>query len=83
MRVVSIEEFNDRGWRWAAEEGRKIIGESQAYLSFDIDSLDPAYAPGTGTPEPGGLTTLEVQRLIRKLGGNPKDGPTSNLTMLY
>jgi guanidinopropionase len=69
MRVVSIEEFNDKGWRWAAEEGRKIIGESPAYVSFDIDSLDPAYAPGTGTPEPGGLTTLEVQRLIRELGG--------------
>ena len=68
MRVVSIEEFNDKGWRWAAEEGRKIIGESPAYVSFDIDSLDPAYAPGTGTPEPGGLTTLEVQRLIRELG---------------
>ena len=62
MRVVSIEEFND------TEEGRKIIGESPAYVSFDIDSLDPAYAPGTGTPEPGGLTTLEVQRLIRELG---------------
>jgi len=69
MRVVFIEEFNDKGWRWVAEEARKIIGEGPAYVSFDIDSLDPAYAPGTGTPEPGGLTTLEVQRLIRELGG--------------
>jgi len=69
MRVVSIEEFNDKGWRWAAEEGRKIIGKSPVYVSVDIDSLDPAYAPGTGTPEPGGLTTIEVQRLIRELGG--------------
>src|SRR5262245_29106887 len=39
------------------------------YLSFDVDSLDPVYAPGTGTPQPGGLTTLEAQRLIRDLGG--------------
>src|SRR5262245_65742187 len=69
MRVVSIEEFHDKGWRWAAGEVRKIIGGGSAYLSFDVDSLDPAYAPGTGTPEPGGLTTLEAQRLIRDLGG--------------
>ncbi len=70
MRVVSIEEFHDRGWRWVAEEARRIVGEGPAYFSFDIDSLDPAYAPGTGTPEPGGLTTLEAQRLIRELGGH-------------
>ena len=68
MRVVSIEEFHDKAWRWAAEEARVIVGEGPAYFSFDIDSLDPAYALGTGTPEPGGLTTLEVQRLIRELG---------------
>jgi guanidinopropionase len=69
MRVISIEEFHDQGWRWAAEEARKVIGGGCAYLSFDVDSLDPVYAPGTGTPEPGGLTTLEAQRLIRDLGG--------------
>jgi len=68
MRVVSIEEFCDKGWRWAAEEARKVVGDGSAYLSFDIDSLDPVYAPGTGTPEPGGLTTLEAERLIRDLG---------------
>jgi len=68
MRVISIEEFHDKGWRWAAEEARKVIGGGSAYLSFDVDSLDPVYAPGTGTPEPGGLTTLEAQRLIRDLG---------------
>jgi guanidinopropionase len=69
MRVVPIEEFHDKGWRWAADEGRRIVGDGPAYVSFDIDSLDPAYVPGTGTPEPGGLTTLEAQRLIRELGG--------------
>jgi guanidinopropionase len=68
-RVVSIEEFQDKGWRSAADEGRRTVGEGPAYVSFDIDSLDPAYAPGTGTPEPGGLTTLEAQRLVRELGG--------------
>src|ERR1700738_5191811 len=55
----SIEEFHDKGWRWAAEEVRNVIGGGSAYLSFDIDSLDPVYAPGTGAPEHGGLTTLE------------------------
>jgi len=69
MRVVPIEEFSDRGWRWAAEEARRIVGLGPAYLSFDIDSLDPAHAPGTGTPEAGGLTTLETQRLLRELRG--------------
>jgi guanidinopropionase len=68
MRVVSIEEFHDKGWRWAAEEARVIVDEGPAYFSFDIDALDPAYALGTGTPEPGGLTTFEAQRLIRELG---------------
>jgi guanidinopropionase len=67
MHVVSIEEFHDKGWRRAAEEARTIVGDGPAYFAFDIDSLDPAYAPGTGTPEPGGLTTLEAQRMIREL----------------
>jgi agmatinase len=69
MRVISIEEFQDKGWRWAAREVREVTGGRPTYLSFDVDSLDPVYAPGTGTPEPGGLTTLEAQRLIRDLGG--------------
>ena len=69
MRVVPIEEFSDRGWRWAADEARRVVGQGPAYLTFDIDSLDPAYAPGTGTPEAGGLTTLEAQRLLRELRG--------------
>ena len=65
----SIEEFHDKGRRWAADEGRRTVGDGPVYVSFDIDALDPAYAPGTGMPEPGGVTTLEAQRLIRELGG--------------
>ena len=45
------------------------MGEGPTYLSFDIDSLDPAFAPGTGTPEVGGLTTIEGQALIRMFRG--------------
>jgi guanidinopropionase len=69
MRVIYIEEFQDKGWRAAAEEAARVVGGGPAYLTFDIDSLDPAYAPGTGTPEPGGLTVLEAQRLLRALAG--------------
>jgi guanidinopropionase len=69
MRVVAMEEFTDQGWRWAADQARKVIGTGPAYLSFDIDALDPVYAPGTGTPEAGGLTMIEAQRLVRGLAG--------------
>jgi guanidinopropionase len=69
MRVLPMEEFSDRGWRYAAEEARRVIGDGPAYLSYDIDSLDPSQAPGTGTPEAGGITALEALRLLRDLRG--------------
>ncbi len=69
MRVLTMDEFDDRGWRFAAEEARRIAGDGPTYLSFDIDSLDPAEAPGTGTPEAGGLTMREALRLLRALRG--------------
>lgn len=69
MRVLGIDEFDDKGWRFAAEEARRVAGEGPVYLSFDIDSLDPAEAPGTGTPEAGGLKMREVLRLLRALRG--------------
>jgi guanidinopropionase len=69
MRVVPIEEFDDKGWAWAAEEARAVVGSGPTYLSFDIDGLDPSQAPGTGTPEAGGITVLQAQRLIRALRG--------------
>ncbi|HEY1412734.1 MAG TPA: agmatinase, partial [Rhodopila sp.] len=55
MRVLPMEEFDDKGWRFAAEEARRIAGDGPTYLTFDIDSLDPSQAPGTGTPEAGGI----------------------------
>ena len=50
-------------------EIRREIGDMATYVTFDIDSLDPAYAPGTGTPEIGGLTTPQAMQLIRALRG--------------
>jgi agmatinase len=47
---------------------RKLVGNARVYLTIDLDVLDPAFAPGVATPEPGGLTTIDVLRLIRELG---------------
>jgi guanidinopropionase len=69
MRVVFIEEFMKQGVDVIINETRKIVGNSPTYVSFDIDSLDPAYAPGTGTPEVGGMSTFDAQMFLRGLRG--------------
>ncbi len=70
MRVVFIEELAERGVNAIIEESRRVVGEGATYISFDVDGLDPVYAPGTGTPEIGGITTLEAQQLLRGLRGS-------------
>ena len=67
MRVIFIEEFRELGIEGALKEIENVVGTGKCYLSFDIDSIDPVYAPGTGTPEIGGLTPFEGQQLIRGL----------------
>ena len=69
IRIVYIEEFNKLGVEKVIDEARRVVGEGPTYVSFDIDSIDPSFAPGTGTPEIGGLTTIEAQGLIRGLRG--------------
>ncbi len=69
MRVIYMEEFYKLGVEETIAEARRVVGDGPIYISFDIDSLDPAFAPGTGTPEIGGLTTLEAQMLIRGCQG--------------
>ncbi|MEZ5931040.1 MAG: agmatinase [Alphaproteobacteria bacterium] len=69
MRVVFIEELNERGCQAIVEEARAVVGDRPAYVTFDIDCLDPAFAPGTGTPEFGGLTPVQAQTLVRGLAG--------------
>lgn len=69
MRVVFMEEFTKMGVEAVIEEARRVVGDGPTYISFDVDGLDPVYAPGTGTPEVGGLTTIEGQTLIRGMGG--------------
>ncbi|HVH78331.1 MAG TPA: arginase family protein, partial [Stellaceae bacterium] len=69
IRIVHIEEFFELGPAGVVAEARRIIGDGPAYLSFDVDGLDPVYAPGTGTPEVGGYSTAEAQQMIRGLAG--------------
>jgi guanidinopropionase len=69
MRVVFIEEFAELGVKAIVDEARRVVRDGPTYISFDVDGLDPVYAPGTGTPEIGGITTLEAQRLLRGLRG--------------
>ena len=69
MHVITIEDFEDIGWREVCVKIRQVVGDSPVYLTFDIDALDPAYAPGTGTPESGGITMREAQRMLRELRG--------------
>ena len=57
------------GVKAVIEEARRVAGDGPTYISFDVDGLDPVYAPGTGTPEVGGITTLEAQMMIRGLSG--------------
>lgn len=67
MRVIHIEEFETLGRRGVLAEIARVAGAGPVYLSFDVDAIDPAFAPGTGTPEPGGLTSREALGLLRGL----------------
>jgi agmatinase len=69
MTVIHAEEVPRMGIAAIVEKARDIVGDGPTYVSFDIDSLDPGYAPGTGTPEVGGLQPREVLEILRGLIG--------------
>jgi guanidinopropionase len=69
MTVVHVEELARLGVPAVVKKIREVVGDGPTYISFDIDSLDPAFAPGTGTPEIGGLTTREALELVRGCAG--------------
>jgi len=69
VTIVSAEEVHETGPQVVAERIRKVIGTERVYLSFDVDALDPAFAPGTGTPEVGGLATWQARAILRRLTG--------------
>jgi agmatinase len=67
--VLSTDELRELGPQRYGELVRTTVGERQAFVSFDIDFLDPAFAPGTGTPEVGGFSTAEALAFVRALRG--------------
>ncbi|MBI3400864.1 MAG: agmatinase [Acidobacteria bacterium] len=68
ITMIDVDQVKDRGIAALVEDIRRVAA-GPAYVTFDIDAVDPAFAPGTGTPEVGGLTSHEAQRLVRGLGG--------------
>ena len=69
VRIIEMEEFSRLGVEETMKIARQIVGSGPTYVSFDIDGLDPAYAPGTGTPEIGGFTNREALAMLRLLDG--------------
>jgi agmatinase len=93
MTVLHIEDVDRLGIEAVIEKARAVVGDGPTYVSFDVDGLDPAYAPGTGTPESGGLTPREAQAILRGLAGidivggdvvevAPQYDPTTNTAMI-
>ncbi|MFZ5964694.1 agmatinase [Thalassococcus sp. BH17M4-6] len=69
IHIIDAFEVHRTGPDAVAQKIRDIIGETQTYLTFDIDALDPAYAPGTGTPVWGGLTSAQAAIILREIAG--------------
>lgn len=69
MTVIHMEDVEKQGTDAIIAQIRKVIGDGPTYVSFDVDGVDPAFAPGTGTPEPGGFSTRQVLDLLYGLKG--------------
>ena len=69
MTVLHAEAVAEMGMAAVIAQARQVVGDGPTYVSFDIDSIDPGFAPGTGTPEVGGLSPREALVLLRGLAG--------------
>ena len=69
IRLILIEEFHARGVEDVMVEAREIVGSGPTYVSYDIDFVDPTFAPGTGTPEVGGPNSYQALQVCRELAG--------------
>jgi agmatinase len=70
ITALFMHDIRDRGIRNVVEEALDAVGPGPLYLSVDIDVLDPAFAPGTGTPEPGGMTTVDLLWACREIASS-------------
>jgi agmatinase len=69
MTVIHAEDVERDGVDATIATAKKVVGDGPFYITIDVDGIDPAYTPGTGTPEVGGLTPLQVQMMLRELTG--------------
>ena len=69
FKIIHCDEFQTEGIDKIVERIKSRVGDNALYLSIDIDVLDPAFAPGTGTPEIAGMTTREIVNVLRGLSG--------------
>lgn len=69
MTVMHIEDINRLGCDAVIAKAREVVGDGPVYVTFDVDALDPAFAPGTGTPEVGGMSSREAIQILRGLKG--------------
>ncbi len=69
VTIIRIEEFFERGIKDVMAQARDVLGDQPAYCTYDIDFIDPAYAPGTGTPEVGGPNSFQALQVVRELAG--------------
>ena len=67
ITIITIDEYYEMGFTEVIKIVKNTLGDTQAYLTFDIDGIDPTFAPGTGTPEVGGFSVREAQLIIREL----------------
>jgi len=68
IRILDAQWIHDNGTKAAIQEVKRVVGDHAAYLTFDIDCLDPAFAPGTGTPVSGGLSSAQALAILRGFG---------------
>ena len=84
VHIIDAREVHETGPQAVVAKVREILGDHPTYLSFDIDGLDPAYAPGTGTPVWGGLTSAQAAIMLRDLAGiNIKGGDVVEVSPPY
>jgi guanidinopropionase len=69
VHIITIDEVYETGLDAIMHKARESSAIARPMSVFDIDAIDPSYAPGTGTPEIGGFTSYEAQRIVRKLAG--------------